>query len=360
MARARRKPRRRRIIGGVDTHKDTHHAAVMMMNGARIADAAFPATSEGYAQLLAWLGSFGRLHAAGVEGTASYGAGLARYLRSQDVRVLEVNRPDRRQRRAKGKSDPLDAYAAAEAVLAGRARAIAKAGDGIIEAIRVLHATRAGAIKARTAAVNELKDLLVTAPAGLREQLGGMRTAALVSACARLRPAGDPATPHHAARTALRALARRIAALDEEITALDPQLATLTARACPALRAIPGVGPETAAQLLATCGDNPDRLRSEAAFAALCGASPIPASSGKTTRHRLNRGGDRQANRALHAIIISRLAHCSRTRAYKARRTAQGRTSKEIIRCLKRYAAREVYKAITSANTTPATLQSAT
>jgi transposase len=353
MARAGRKPRRRRIIGGVDTHQDVHHGAVMLMNGARIADAAFPATSAGYAQLLAWLGSFGRLYAAGVEGTGSYGAGLARYLRSQDVRVIEVNRPDRRQRRAKGKSDPLDAYAAAEAVIAGRATAIAKAGDGIIEAIRVLHTTRAGAVKARTAAINELRSLLVTAPAALREQLGGMRTAVLVATCARLRPAGDPATPQHAARTALRALARRITALDAEISALDPQLATLTTRACPALTAIKGVGPETAAQLLATCGDNPERLRSEAAFAALCGVNPIPASSGKTSRHRLNRGGDRQANRALHAIIISRLAHCPQTRAYKTRRTTQGRTSKEITRCLKRYLAREIYKALTSTNTQP-------
>lgn len=353
MARAGKKPRRRRIIGGVDTHKDTHHAAVVLMNGARVADAVFPATSEGYAQLLAWLGSFGRLYAAGVEGTGSYGAGLARYLRSQDIKVIEVNRPDRRQRRAKGKSDPLDAYAAAEAVIAGRATAIAKAGDGIIEAIRVLHITRAGAIKARTAAINELRALLITAPATLREQLAGLRTATLVTTCARLRPAGDPADPGCAARTALRALARRIQALQQEITTLDPQLAALTTRACPALTAIKGVGPETAAQLLATCGDNPDRLRSEAAFAALCGVNPIPASSGKTTRHRLNRGGDRQANRALHAIIISRLAWCPATRAYKTRRTTQGLTSKEIIRCLKRYLAREIYKALTSTNTQP-------
>lgn len=352
MARAGRKPRRRRIIGGVDTHQDTHHAAVMLMNGARAADAQFPATSQGYEQLLAWMASFGRLAAAGVGGTGCYGAGLARYLRSQDVAVIEVNRPGRRQRRAKGKSDPLDAYAAAEAVIAGRATALAKAGDGIIEAIRALHTTRAGAIKARTAAINELKSLLVTAPADLREQLGGTTTRVLVATCARLRPAGDPATPQHAVRTALRALARRIAALEDEIAALAPQIAALVTRACPALTAIKGVGPGTAAQLLITCGDNPERLRSEAAFAALCGVNPIPASSGKTTRHRLNRGGDRQANRALYTITITRLASCPRTRAYKTRRTAQGLTSKEIIRCLKRYTAREIYKALTNGATT--------
>lgn len=352
MARAGRKPRRR-ITGGVDTHQDTHHAAVMLMNGARVADAQFPATREGYAQLLAWMASFGRLAAAGVEGTGSYGAGLARYLRSQGVKVVEVNRPDRRQRRAKGKSDPLDAYAAAEAVIAGRAAAIAKAGDGIIEAIRVLHVTRAGAIRARTAAINELKALLVTAPADLREQLDGTPTRLLVARCAQMRPAGDPATPQHAARTALRALARRIQALEDEITALTPQIAALVTRACPALTAIKGVGPQTAAQLLITCGDNPERLRSEAAFAALCGVNPIPASSGKTSRHRLNRGGDRQANRALYTIVITRLASCPRTRAYKTRRTTQGLTSKEIIRCLKRYTAREIYKALTSPATKP-------
>ncbi len=351
MARAGKTPRKRRIVGGVDTHSQTRHAAVTLMNGARVADAQFPATSEGYARLLAWMGSFGRLHAAGVEGTGSYGAGLARYLRGQGVTVIEVNQPDRRQRRAKGKSDPLDAYAAADAVIAGRASAIAKAGDGIVEAIRALHMVRAGAVKARTAAVNELKALLVTAPAGLREQLAGTSTPALISACTRLRPAGDPATPEHATRTALRSLARRCQALTTEITALDTQLTPLVTTACPALTAIGGVGTETAAQLLITGGDNPDRLRSEAAFAALCGVSPIPASSGKTSRHRLNRGGDRQANRALYMIILGRMSWCPRTRAYVQRRTARGHTTKEIIRSLKRYLSREIYKALTRTDT---------
>jgi transposase len=188
-----------------------------------------------------------------------------------------------------------------------------------------------------------------TAPAGLREQLAG--TPALIAACARLRRAGDPASPEHATRTALRSLGRRCQALTAEVTALDSQLAPLVTRACPALIAIGGIGIETAAQLLITCGDNPDRLRSEAAFAALCGVSPIPASSGKTNRHRLNRGGDRQANRALYMIVPGRLGWCPRTRAYTARRTTEGHTIKEIIRCLKRYLAREIYKALTRPNT---------
>jgi transposase len=344
----------------VDTHSQTHHAAVVLMNGARVADAQFPATSAGYAQLLGWMGSFGRLHAIGVEGTGSYGAGLARHLRAQGVTVIEVNQPDRRQRRARGKSDPLDAYAAADAVLAGRAAAIAKAGTGIVEAIRGLHLARAGAIKARTAAINELRALLVTAPASLREQLAGHRSPALIAACGRLRPAGDLAAPEQAAKAALRSLARRCQALTAEITALDSQLTPLVTRACPALPAIGGVGTETAAQLLITCGGNPDRLRSQAAFAALGGVSPIPASSGKTSRHRLNRGGDRQANRALYMIVLSRLAWCPRTRAYVTRRTAEGHSVKEIIRCLKRYLAREIYKVLTRPDTTTKDLQLAT
>jgi transposase len=347
MSRTGGKPSRRRITGGVDTHGQTHHAAVELMNGARVADAEFPATSQGYASLLEWMHSYGRLHAVGVEGTGSYGAGLARYLHAHGVTVIEVSRPDRAQRRAKGKSDPLDAYAAAGAVLAGKATATPKPGTGIIESIRVLHTVRAGAVRARTAAINELRSLLITAPAPLREHLDGLSRAALVTASARLRPAADTASPAAATRLALRALARRHQALTTEITELDAHLARLVAAASPALRALHGVGDETAAQLLVTTGDNPHRLRSLAAFAALCGAAPIPASSGKTTRHRLSRGGDRQANRALYIIAISRMSTCTRTRAYVERRTTQGLSKPEIIRCLKRYIAREIYNTLT-------------
>lgn len=342
-----RKPRRQRIIGGVDTHGDRHHAAVILMNGRRLADVGFPASAAGYADLLAWLRSFGRLHAVGVEGTGSYGAGLARYLRTQAVTVVEVNRPDRRQRRAKGKSDPLDAYAAAEAVLAGRATAVPKAGDGIVESIRALHLVRAGAIKARTACINEMKALVVTAPAQLREQLPTRSAARLADACADLSPSGDLADPAVGIAAALRRLAARYHALTAEIIDADKQLAVLVKRARPDLLAIRGVGVETAAQLLSTCGDNPDRLHSEAGFASLCGVSPVPASTGKTVRHRLNRGGDRQTNRALYMVVITRMGHDARTRAYVARRTAQGLSTKDIIRCLKRYVAREIYKTLT-------------
>jgi transposase len=342
-----RKPRKQRIAGGVDTHCGTHHAAVVLMNGRRLADAEFPATAAGYADLMAWMRSFGRLHAVGVEGTGSYGAGLTRHLRGQQVRVVEVNRPDRRQRRAKGKSDPLDAYAAAEAVLAGRATTVPKAGDGIVESIRALHLVRAGAIKARTACINEMKALLVTAPAELREQLPARSAASLAQACARLQPHRDLAHPAGGVTAALRRLAARYHVLTAEITDADAELAVLVKQARPDLVAIRGVGVETAAQLLSSCGDNPDRLHSEAAFASLCGVSPVPASSGKTKRHRLNRGGDRQTNRALYMIAITRMGHDANTRAYVARRTAEGLSTKEIIRCLKRYLARELYKTLT-------------
>jgi transposase len=338
------KPARRRVIGGVDTHGDTHHAAVVLMSGRRLAGREFPATEAGYGQLRAWLASFGRVHAVGVEGTGSYGAGLARHLHAAGMKVIEVNRPDRAQRRSKGKSDPLDAYAAAEAVQAGRATAAPKLGTGPAGAAQVLHAARAGAVKAHTAAVNQLKAALVTAPAPLRDQLRHLSTPKLITACAQLTAAGPAA--EQATRYALAALARRCQQLSAEIAGLNRELKHLLDRACPATLAKRGTGYETTAQLLATAGDNPHRLAREPSFAALLGAPPVPASSGKTKRHRLSRGGDRQANRALHMIVLSRLATCPATRAYAQRRTTEGLTKKEIIRCLKRYVAREIYKAL--------------
>lgn len=343
---------RRRIVGGVDTHADTHHAAVVLAGGRRVADAQFPTTESGYVQLLDWMRSHGRLTAVGVEGTGAYGAGLTRYLHGCGVPVVEVNRPNRQQRRLVGKSDALDAYAAAEAVLAERATALPKLGTGIAEAIRVLHTTRASAVKARTATINELRGLLVTAPGALRDGLRGLTATALIDTCARLRPGSVADQAEWATKHALRSLARRYRALTAEITELEARLHPLVGQACPALLDIHGVGYETAAQLLITIGDNPDRLVSEAAFAALCGVAPIPASSGKTNRHRLSRGGDRQANRALYVIACTRLASCSDTRAYQQRRTQEGKSKKDIIRCLKRYIARQIYKALTSTNIT--------
>lgn len=340
----------RRVIGGVDTHGQTHHAAVITMTGRHVADREFPATEHGYSQLLSWMRGHGRLVEVGVEGTGAYGAGLTRHLRAESVKVVEVDRPDRKARRRRGKSDPVDAYAAAEAVLAGRARTVPKARDGAVEAIRALHTVRAGAIRARTMTINQLRALIVTAPIELREQLRIRSAHRLVGACLRLAADGNPAEPATAAAIALGSLARRYNQLNAEVAEIESQLHPLVQATAPQLLALYGVGFETAAQLLITAGDNPDRLRSEAAFAHLCGAAPLPASSGKTSRHRLNRGGDRQANRALHMITVTRLGKCGKTRAYWQRRASEQLSTAEIIRCLKRYVARETYRALLDAS----------
>jgi transposase len=272
---------------------------------------------------------------------------------------VEVNHANRAQRRLTGKSDQLDAYAGAQAVLAQWATAIPKAGTGIVEAIRVLHTVRASAVKARTATINELRALLVIAPTRLRDSLRGLGPATLISACARLRSGRDLADPAQATHHVLRVLARRYQTLTTEITAVEERLHPLVRQACPVLLDIHGVGYETAAQLVITIGDNPDRIHTEAAFAALCGVAPIPASSGRTDRHRLSRGGDRQANRALYLIVCSRLASDPTTRAYRDRRRSEGLSNPEIIRCLKRYLARQIYKALTSVNTQQKDLVSA-
>jgi transposase len=336
------------VTGGVDTHGQTHHAAALDSVGRQLGDQEFPTTPAGYRALLSWLQVFGHLERVGVEGTGTYGAGLTRQLRAAGVTVVEVDRPDRKARRAQGKSDPLDAYSAARAALARKATGVPKAQDGRIEAIRLLRVPRSSAVKARSAAINQLKALLVTAPAELREQLRTLSNTKLIATCARLRPTGDIADPEHATKTALRRLARRHQYLSEEITGADTELRTLVTAAAPRLIALPGVGTEVAAQILITAGDNPDRLRTEAAFAHLCGVAPIPASSGRTHRHRLNRGGDRRANHALYIVVLSRLRYDSRTRAYAARRTTEGLSKPEIIRCLKRYVAREIFTVLTT------------
>lgn len=335
------------VTGGIDTHGCTHHAAVVDAVGRQLGDREFPTTPAGYRALTAWLTGHGHLERVGVEGTGAYGAALTRHLRAREVVVVEVDRPDRRARRAKGKSDPLDAYAAARAALSGTAAGTPKLRDGRVEAIRVLRVVRRGAVKARTQAMNQLRALLLTGPAELREQLRHLSPTVLVTTCARLRPdAGDLTDPAQAVKTALRRLARRHQVLTAEVRDADGELTALVTAAGPRLLALPGVGVEVAGQLLTTAGDNPDRLHSEAAFAHLCGVAPIPASSGRIHRHRLNRGGDRAANNALHTIALSRLRYDPRTHAYTARRTKEGLSKTEIIRCLKRYLAREIYTAL--------------
>ena len=337
------------VIIGVDTHQDQHVAVAIDRQGVRLDECHLPANTYGYAELEWWARSLGRIRAFGVEGTGSYGAGVARFLGDRDYTVVEVNRPDRSVRRRKGKSDTTDAEMAARSVLAGVADAIPKSGEGEVEMIRMLKSTKDSAVKARTQAVNQIKALVVTAPSELRETLDGLTTAALITRCKGLR-SGRLDAPKAAAKYALRSLACRYRQLNEEVQQLETELERLTRAAAPALVRAFGVGPDTASSLLIAAGSNADRLRSEASFASLCGVNPIPASSGKTNRHRLNRGGDRQANAALYRIVVVRLRHDLRTQTYLRRRTAEGMSKIEVIRCLKRYVAREAYSIIRKPN----------
>jgi transposase len=330
------------ITVGVDTHLDSHVAHANDQLGRRVGTLSVPTTPTGYQDLLAWARGLGQPIAWGVEGSGSYGAALARFLATNGQVVMEVNRPDRQARRRRGKSDPLDAEAAARAVQAGQATVAPKAGTGQVEMIRSLRVARQTAIRARTQAVNAIKALLVTAPAELREQLRGPPATVLVPAAAALEP-GAVTSPLAAAMLALRTVARRYQALDAEVTILTGELNRLVATAAPKLVALFGAGQDSAGALLVAAGDNPDRLHSEAAFSMLCGSSPIEASSGKTARHRLNRGGNRQANAALYRIVLVRLRYHQPTKDYVVRRLAEGKSKQETIRCLKRYVAREVF-----------------
>jgi transposase len=310
-----------------------------------------PTTTKGYERILCWAEGFGPVRCAGIEGTSSYGDGLARYLKARGTEVLEVERPKRPQgssRRNVKKSDPSDAESAARAVLAGETSGVPKSGDGRVEMIRALRTARRSAMKARTQAANQLQGLRVTAPDELLDRLRGLSTKELVAVAARFRLGDDPNDVPTATKFALRSVARRYEDLSAEIAELDAQLDRLVAQVAPELVSLPGIGTDHAATLLIVAGDNPQRLRSEASFASLCGVSPIEASSGKVVRHRLNHGGNREADRALYMTCLARMRRDRRTQEYFARRTAEGKSKREIIRCLKRYVAREVYRVLIS------------
>ncbi len=335
------------IYGGVDTHQDVHVAAVVNQTGRILDVESFPVSGVGYRRLLGWMRRHGAVVRVGVEGTGSYGAGLARHLADEYVEVVEVNRPNRQTRRRRGKSDTVDAEAAARAALNGDATATPKSHDGIVESIRALRVVFCSTRNARTRVANQLRDLIVCAPDQLRHDLDGLDTPARVERAARFRP-GVLTDPVEGTKAAMRALARQHQALTADLDELRAQLDELTARANPALREAVGVGPDVASILLVAAGDNPDRLTSDAALAALCGASPVEASSGKVTRHRLNQGGNRQANHALWRIAMVRLTCDPATRAYAERRRAEGKSHREIVRCLKRYITREIYRLLTN------------
>ncbi|GBL45519.1 mobile element protein [Sulfuriferula multivorans] len=330
------------VILGVDTHLDMHVAAVISHAGKLLGTLATPTNTAGYLKLLAWARSWGCVRRAGVEGTGTYGAGLARVLRGQGIEVLEVNRPDRAKRRLQGKSDPTDAENAARSVLSGTATAVPKSQSGAAEAMRTISVARRSAVKAKTQTINQLRALLVSAPQDIRERLWKAKPEQCVAGCAHLRHLGST-TLLQTLATTLRLLAKRWLMLAAELKEIDTALEQMTSQSAPHLREQFGVGPQTAAALIAVAGDNPERLHSEAALATLCGVSPLQASSGKTIRHRLNRGGDRSANNALWTIAMVRMRSEPRTRAYVERRTAEGLSNKEIHRCLKRYIVRELY-----------------
>lgn len=335
---------RDRVVVGVDTHKEEHVAVAVDGLGRRLSDIAISATPAGYIALLIWTEGLGPLAAFGVEGTGSYGSGLARFLRRNGHRVVEVSRAPRRgERRLSGKSDPIDAEHAARAVLAGRATAIPKLGEGAVESIRLVKIARDGAVRAQSQAMQTLKSVLITSPDELRGELEPLSDFKLVRAAASLEGSCS-LDSGAAARHVLSVLAQRWVALHEEVKAHSRILKELTGAVAPDLVEAFGVGPDIAAEMLVTAGSNTNRIRSEAAFAKLCGACPIPASSGMTKRHRLNRGGNRQANAALYRAVIVRMRWHAPTLAYVQRRTAEGLTKREIIRCLKRFVAREVYR----------------
>jgi transposase len=332
----------RSITGGVDTHLDVHVAAALDDRGALLGVESFATTESGYKKLLGWLADFGPVELVGIEGTGSYGAGLTRHLQAERVRVVEVDRPNRQRRRRKGKSDPEDAISAARASFSGDATGEAKSRDGNVESMRVLRIARASARKARTQALNQMRNVVSTAPDPIRAELRGLSVFQLLERASAYRP-GTKRDIVSLTKFTLRMLARRAITLEEEITEIDAILKPLVKETAPELVATLGVGSDAASALLVAAGDNPGRLRSEAAFAHLCGASPLDASSGKNQRHRLNRSGDRQANSALWHIVLTRMVYDPRTNEYIERRRADGLTKKEAVRCLKRYVAREVY-----------------
>lgn len=334
------------VTGGVDTHLDQHVVAAVDHLGGVISTASFPTNKSGYRKLLAWLRGHGPLFKVGVEGTGSYGSALARHLAVEGVAVVEVARPNRQVRRRHGKTDVVDAIAAARAVLSGEATATPKAHDGAVEALRALKVVQRSANKSRTQTVNQLRNLVVTAPEELRDRLRGLTSRQLLITCAAFRIGPDDDSLPAITRLALRELARRVIQLDEQLKTIRCRLQRITAATAPDLISLHGAGLDTASTLLITAGDNPHRLMHEKSFASLTGTSPMDASSGKRERHRLNRGGDRQANAALWRIAMVRLATDQTTRDYVERRITEGKTKTEAIRCLKRYIAREVFNAL--------------
>jgi len=339
----------RNVVGGVDTHADFHVAAAVDSNGGLLGIESFPADSAGYEGLLGWLSAFGAIGKVGVEGTGSWGVGLARFLADTDIEVVEVDRPNRQTRRKVGKSDATDAVAAARAALSGAASVTPKARNGPVEQMRVLLVARRSARHQRIQTLNQLRHLVFTAPEPTRVRFKDRYKTGLVAEAANMRPRKGSDPVIYTTNLVIRNLARRVKAFNTEMKQIDRMLISLLEQTAPSLLALHGLGPDTAASLLVTAGDNPNRLHSESAWAHLCGVTPIPASSGKVTRWRLNRGGDRNANAALYRIVLTRMSSHQQTRTYVTRRRTEGLSTAEIMRRLKRYVARQVFKHLPAA-----------
>ncbi len=334
------------LTAGIDTHKNTHHVAIVDHLGQPVADREFTTTAHGYGQIAEFLRVHGHVDRIGVEGTGSYGAGIARGLTAAGFTVIEVIRPNRQARRLRGKSDPIDAHQAALAVLAG-ADTVPKTADGQVESLRILISERRSAAKAKSQTMNQIHALLVTAPEPVRSTHRTLSGVKLVNTLARSRPAGTGSGPDLVSRQTLKRLATRYLTLKTEIDMIEKDLDPLVRAVNPTMLSLRGVGVVVAATLLVAAGDNPERLRTRASFAALAGVAPMPASSGQRTRHRLSRGGNRQANAAIHRIVLLRRRHQEpRTMAYFQRRRAEGLTDRDITRCLKRHVANEIYGAL--------------
>ena len=332
------------ITAGADTHKVTHTVAALDGTGRLLGVTEFAATAKGYKQVQEWLEGFGKINCIGIEGTGSYGAGLAREMSGAGIRVVEVSCPNRQLRRRKGKSDPVDAESAARTAQAGEALGTPKSQDGPIEAMRLVRVERRSAIKARTQAANQLHGTLASAPESLRHRFRGRTLKAVVKTATAFRISDPSESLDSTVRYVMRGLARRWILLTEEVDRLDKLLAKMVGAVAPQLTAKVGIGTEVASALLVAVGDNPERLRNEASFAAMCGVSPVDASSGRQRRHRLNRGGNRDANRALWVIAFVRMRCDSRTKEYTEKRKQEGLSNLEITRCLKRNIARDLFK----------------
>ena len=333
------------VVGGVDTHADVHVAAAVDGNGGVLGVESFPTDSAGYELLTAWLVGFGTVIRVGVEGTGSYGVGLARHLHREGIVVVEVDRQNRQIRRKLGKSDPIDAVSAARAALSGSAKTTPKRRDGTVEQMRVLMIARRSARMQRNQTLNQLRQIVITGPDEVRARFKDRYKTGLVTEAAAMRPrkSSDPIV--FTTNTVIRGLARRIQDLNDEMRTIDRTLEELIGETAPSLLDCYGVGAVTAATLLVTAGDNPDRLHTERSWAHLCGVSPVPTGTGKTSgRVRLNHGGDRHANAALYQIVLTRMSSDDETRNYVRRRRAEGLSTREIMRCLKRYVARQTFK----------------